>query len=68
MYKNYSKHSTDVVENKRLFTKVNYLESQSRRNNLVFYGVDEEQTETWDDTEQKVKKVIEENLNIQDCN
>ena len=47
--------------------KTEYLENQSRRNNIKITGVKEEQYEkTWDDTEKLVKKVIKEKLGIED--
>ena len=47
--------------------KTEYLENQSRRNNIKITGVKEEQFEkTWDDTEKLVKKVITEKLGIED--
>ena len=35
--------------------KTVYLENQSRRNNLRFEGLLEDDNETWDETEAKVK-------------
>ena len=47
--------------------KTEYLENQSRRNNIKITGVKEEQHEkTWDDTEKLVKKMIKEKLGIED--
>ena len=44
----------DTLEN-----KVEYLENQSRRNNIKIFGVPEEENEkTWDDTEVIVKTLI----------
>ena len=34
------------------------LEAQSRRDNLKFYGINEEKNETWADTETKVRHEI----------
>lgn len=45
--------------------KMEYLESQSRRNNLVFDGIQESQGETWSETEEKVKQVVKEKLQLQ---
>ena len=43
--------------------KQEYLENQSRRNNIKITGVQEDDTEkTWDDTEMIVKKMIRESL------
>uniref|UniRef100_A0AAV2LLT9 Uncharacterized protein n=1 Tax=Knipowitschia caucasica TaxID=637954 RepID=A0AAV2LLT9_KNICA len=41
-----------------------YLEGQSRRNNLVFEGVLESQGESWADAEAKVKKILTEKLQL----
>ena len=46
--------------------KVDYLENQSRRNNLIFDGITEEFKESWADSERKVCKVLKDNLQIQD--
>ena len=40
------------------------LESQSRRENLKFYGLDENRKETWEESENKVRNYIAEGLNI----
>ena len=45
--------------------KMEYLEGQSRRNNLVFNGVAEAPGETWADTEEKIMKILKENLQLQ---
>ena len=45
--------------------KMEYLEGQSRRNNLVFEGIQEAPGETWAETEEKVKKVLAEKLQLQ---
>ncbi|XP_059358646.1 DDB1- and CUL4-associated factor 8-like [Carassius carassius] len=45
--------------------KMEYLESQTRRNNLVFDGIQESQGETWSETEEKIKKVVKEKLQLQ---
>ena len=44
--------------------KMEYLEGQSRRNNLVFDGIMESPGETWAETEEKVKKVLAEKLQL----
>ena len=51
-------------ENKELKQKCEKLESQSRRENLIFHGINEEPKETWNDTEKKVRTVLKEKLNI----
>ena len=46
-------------ENKELWDRVDRLEGQSKRSNLMFYGVKEEKEETWGQTENKVRSLIE---------
>ncbi|KAJ4425621.1 hypothetical protein ANN_27817 [Periplaneta americana] len=38
--------------------KVDYLENQSRRNNIVIYGVHEENGKRWEETENLVRRVV----------
>ncbi|KAJ4440226.1 hypothetical protein ANN_08365 [Periplaneta americana] len=38
--------------------KVDYLENQNRRNNIVIYGVHEENRERWEETEDLVRRVV----------
>ena len=45
--------------------KTIYLENQSRRNNLRFEGLLEDNGETWETTEEKVKKVLVDKLNLE---
>lgn len=45
--------------------KMKYLEGQSRRNNLVIDGITESPGETWADSEEKVKRVVSEKLQLQ---
>ena len=46
--------------------QLEYLENQSRRNNVKIMGVDEDLEEkTWDDTEKVVRKLIREKLNFE---
>ena len=49
----------------QLTSKVSYLEGQTKRDNLVFFGIPEQQEETWDDCEDEVRKVLDENLKLQ---
>ncbi len=44
--------------------KMEYLEGQSRRNNLVIDGITESPGETWAEAEDKVKKVLTEKLQL----
>ena len=46
--------------------KLDYLESQSRRNNLVFDGINEDKDETWATTEKKLTEIISKQLEIKD--
>ena len=46
--------------------KMEYLENQSRRNNIRIDGISEVGNETWSDTEEKAKQILKEKLNL-DC-
>ena len=46
-------------ENKKLKMSITRLEDQNRSKNLVFYGFEEQEKETWEDCENKVKQTIE---------
>jgi len=48
----------------KYFQKTIYLENQSRRNNLRFEGVSEDPNEKWDGTEEKLKNVLVEKLDL----
>ena len=50
---------------KKHIEKTVYLENQSRRNNLRFEGLLEDDNETWDETEAKVKNVLVEKLDFE---
>lgn len=55
----------DVIkENERLEGKITELEDRSRRNNLRIDGLIEDDNETWQETENKVKKLIKETLKL----
>ena len=47
--------------------KLEYLENQSRRNNIRVDGIQEEENESWDTTEEKVKQVLKDKLNLADA-
>ena len=47
-------------------TRIDYLEDQSRRNNLRFDGVPEDTSENWEQTAKKVQDLVRINLGIQD--
>ncbi|XP_077862068.1 uncharacterized protein LOC144343246 [Saccoglossus kowalevskii] len=60
-------------ENERLSDRSSWLESeldnmkaQMKRNNLIFYGIEQSSKETWDDTEKNVKNFLQEKLGIAD--
>ena len=40
------------------------FESQSRRDNLIFYGVDDDKNETWAETENKVRTIMKDKMKI----
>ena len=45
--------------------KMEYLENQSRRNNIRVNGIPESDNETWEDAEAKVKRAIKDNLDLE---
>ena len=49
---------------KELEEKCNYQEDYSRRNNLQIVGMEEHQEETWTQTAGKVKKLLEDKLQL----
>ena len=57
-------HDELKTEFSTLQKRCEYLESQSRRNNLVFHGFDESQNETWEDCESKIKTYMNDDLNL----
>ena len=44
--------------------QTDYLENQSRRNNVRISGISEDVNESWSDTEEKVKSLINDNLDL----
>lgn len=48
----------------KLSGKSEYLESQSKRNNIIIDGISEERSESWQDTESKVKKLLSDKLDF----
>ena len=60
--------NNDINRNfEALENKVEYLENQSRQNNIKIFGVPEEENEkTWDDTEVIVKTLIRNKLGIEE--
>ena len=66
MQNNLEKENTEMKKTiSQLTSKVSYLEGQTNRDNLVFFGIPEQQEETWDDCEDEVRKVLDENLKLQ---
>ena len=53
-------------ENRLLWKRVIQIEGQSRRNNLLFDGISETPGETWEKTEDKIKKFIKDQLHLPD--
>ena len=60
---NFARFAELAKENEKKNEK---LESQSRRDNLKFFGFDGERNETWEESENKVKNYISEGLGIDD--
>jgi hypothetical protein len=53
-------------ENGQLLSKIDSLENHSRRNNLLFFGIEKGDRESWDTCEQKVLEVICEGMGIEE--
>lgn len=53
-----------TVEQKvdNIFVKLDDLENRSRRNNLLFFGVDDKENESWEESEEKVRNLIQNDL------
>ena len=52
-------------ENKDVISKIDYLENQSRRNNVIIDGLTQDNSyESWSDTEQKVREFMTNKLKI----
>lgn len=51
-------------ENEKLSNKIDSLENQSRRNNLLFFGVGDLGNGDWDTCERKVKTIIKDGMGI----
>jgi chromosome segregation ATPase len=58
----------DTVEKRlvQMENKLEAFENQGRRNNLVLYDIPEEDSETWEQTEQKVRGFVTDELKIRD--
>lgn len=48
----------------KLEDKIDYIENQSRRNNVHFSGIPEDPKETWNQTENKVNAILEKQMGI----
>ncbi|XP_072028386.1 uncharacterized protein [Amphiura filiformis] len=44
--------------------RIEQLESQSRRDNLIFHGIEGDDKETWDESEDKVRSFLSDKLDI----
>ena len=59
MQNNLEKENTEMKKTiSQLTSKVSYLEGQTKRDNLVFFGIPEQQEKTWDDCEDEVRKSL----------
>ncbi|KAI8517875.1 hypothetical protein Bbelb_038920 [Branchiostoma belcheri] len=54
-------YNTEVTE---MANKLDYIENQSRRNNLIFDGIKDDRKETWEQSETKVKEVLRNKLRL----
>jgi hypothetical protein len=61
---NHLRSEVDDIQHRadKLYDQTDYLENQSRRNNLVFTGIEEHPSETWEVTESKVKSHLVQSL------
>lgn len=50
---------------KEIHNNIDYLENQSRRNNLVFGGIEERGKESWAESEEKVLNILKDKMDIQ---
>ena len=48
----------------KLSSKGDYLENQSRRNNILVDGIEDSKSESWQDTEIKLKKMMSDKLDL----
>ena len=54
------------TQNENLLEKVSELEDRNRRNNLRFSGIEEDEEETWESSEEKVKILLKDKLGIEE--
>ena len=50
----------------KLESKLDYQQGQSKRDNLIFHGIEQSENETWEESENKIKHFIKNKLNIED--
>ncbi|KAH9381777.1 hypothetical protein HPB48_009815 [Haemaphysalis longicornis] len=51
------------IENAEINCRLNDLEDRSRRDNLLFYGVQDRPSETWAESEAHIRNLVSEHLN-----
>lgn len=59
-----SKTEALLADNKRWLDKTEYLEKQSRRNNIVIDGIPESPEESWSEAEKKFREILGGKMNI----
>lgn len=56
---------TDTEEKiNKIYDRLDYQEDYSRRNNLRFDGLEEKPNESWEETQEKVQRLLREKMNI----
>lgn len=51
-----------------MFTKLDYIENQSRRTNILIDGIADEKGENWSDSEKKVRQMLSKDLGLDGTN
>lgn len=51
-----------------MFTKLDYIENQYRRTNILIDGIADEKGETWSESEKKVRQMLSSNLGLDGTN
>ena len=49
-----------------MLTRLDYIENQSRRSNIVADGIADEKEENWNESEKKVRQMFSSNLGLND--
>ncbi|CAM4611528.1 unnamed protein product [Leuciscus chuanchicus] len=66
------KLETEILKSKeeldKMATKLDFIENQSRRNNLIVDGISEERGESWDVSEKKIKDMLFSKMGLNDNN